>query len=1151
MSQIPIATPFQQLASYEKPQLLLTQALDNELTVRGALQTLVDVDGLSPQERDLFTDRLKDKVGRNAVTDAVVDIATNPFVLLMAVTAPVGAQALSRTGKAIFDMGAKFNPLVKEQGGMHAALGMLAPMQLFRGTALTPTVQTMTRGVDTLEKEMMGVVAEPLRKVLERHGLDSLDPAKVTDLLKKQKAEDLNDLLAASLMGADRELSRDIWKMVRVVDGKVVKKVSKKEFAEKGAYELRKVATKKTGALVKADLEKLLDKEGLRGLRDAFRKATEQRRMKLFGDEVESARTGKFVADEQKVLRMWDGLRMGLQGKGAMGGTGAEMAAIVMGPELAAQIAAGRVQKGEVLGKLKEMIEGQDVSSYLSRNIVDLKGTTDVGRIMEQRRSRALVATGATLSRVSGSGRFDPDDLKRLYGKFGSTDAGDKLLRQSEKKIESMIAKGETARVYRINAQESLSRYFRDTGLTHALYVQTVDQSPRLKQAYESMLGMAKPEKMTALEEDLIRSPAVAKDKMSIAEALYRQHYLLEDKFAKESLETILRGAVGVQKIEHVATHMALIKGKQALSAVLDSPIGSAMRKSGKWGEGLYQRLKGSVDAEMTFGEAKGISGALARYFYVTHLGLNLASVTMNMMQPLLLASSWGGLGNVMKAYTSAFKEMGGYVSERVGKYGFKALTDEQHAALIGKHFKFANVDGENLVQIGRDTFSTLDSISYKSEALAGVTRRESYFYDYPMKMFEKAEWLNRNVAAHTVENLYRSKGIDVAPGKAGYYRMLTDVDEMVGASQFGGSTLNTPMAFQGVGPLGRLGNNPLFRQFLSFPLRSATSLTYDAARLGERGVIKGMTQDLVRGMGVSAIFYEVGKNTFGVDLSQGLYGASLTQAVGGDRFFQDGNEYIPIPPVVDIPMNIIRGALDPGQRELLQNNIPRLVPGGIAIARAMNMAPNMPESPLFGLPGALQRTYVDFSQRTPEGMVAVFKGDGTLIDYQSPGMIYAKQLGLDMGTFKSTADIDGYLLKNREQVVEYRRRAIQALLNNEIPKMQATRAEFKRRFGMELTISKDQLDDAMKNRTVSRTERIMDRMPPDLRPQYQAMLASRAPNLGLTEEQVTGAETARQRMQNRRIETRPLTAEQQQLMQELPAQAESAKQGFGTFQGY
>jgi hypothetical protein len=141
--------------------------------------------------------------------------------------------------------------------------------------------------------------------------------------------------------------------------------------------------------------------------------------------------------------------------------------------------------------------------------------------------------------------------------------------------------------------------------------------------------------------------------------------------------------------------------------------------------------------------------------------------------------------------------------------------------------------------------------------------------------------------------------------------------------------------------------------------------------------------------------------------------------------------------------------------------------------------------------------------------------------------------------------------LKNREQVVEYRRRAIQALLSNEIPKMQATRAEFKRRFGMELTISKDQLDEAMKNRMVSRTERIMDRMPPDLRPQYQAMLASRAPNLGLTEEQVTGAETARQRMQNRRIETAPLTAEQQQLMQELPAQAESAKRGFGTFQGY
>lgn len=1136
--------PFEQLASYDKPQLLLTQALDNELTVRGALQTLVDVDGLSPNERDLFTTRLKDRVGRNSVTDAAIDVLTNPFVLMMAVTSPVAGQALSRTGRAIFDMSERFSPFVKEQGGLMGALGFLAPMQLFRGTALTPAVQAFTKGVDEMEKEMLGTVGPALQKVLERHGLDSLNPEKVTGAALKKKAEDLNDLLWASLSGADRTTKQEMWR-VRAYDkaGKPFKG-TKKEFAENGVYRLEKVRTKEQGALVSADIEKMLAQNGMTELRDAYRAALNQRRMRLFGDEAKSAAEGVFVPDEQKLLRMWDGLRLGLSGKGALSGTGVEMAATLMGPELSAQIASGRVPKGEVIGALREMIKGQDAASYLPRNLIEMKGTSDVARLMEQRRSRALVATGSSLNRISSSGRLDPEDLKRVFGKYGATEDGLKVLKGAERKVQGLLAKGETARVYKINAQESLARHFRDTGVTHSMFVRTTDQMPRLKQAVQDSMRLANPEKVKQLDESFKRTELMGKGQ-SLAELFHRQHYLLEDDAAKEALEVMLRGAVGVQKVEHVATHMALIRGKQGLRAMLDSPVGTAMKGAGKWGAGMYDRLDGIANAKLTFGEAKGMSGQLAKYFYVTHLGLNLSSVTMNLMQPLLYASVYGGLGNVMKAYGSAFKEMGEYVTERVGKYGVRALSDDEQRGLINKHFKFSNMEGENLVQIGRDTFSTLDTIAFQSDKLGRVGRRESYFFDYPMKLFEKAEWMNRNVAAHAVENIYRGAKINVKPGSAGYYRMIGDVDEMVSATQFGGNTLNTPLAFQGAGPFGRLANNPLFRQFLSFPLRSVTTLAYDSPRLGGRGVFKGIGQDFLRGMGISAVFYELGKNTFGVDLSPGLFGASLTQAVGGDRFFQDGNEYVPIPPVVDIPMNLIRGVLDPGQRDLIQNNLPRLVPGGIAAARVMGMMPNLMEGPLFGLPGSLQKTYIDPKVRTEDGRIPVYKADGTLIDYQGPGQIFAKALGVDFGTFKQTADFDAFLLKNRDQIVEYRRRAIAALLANEIPKMQGIKQEFKKRFGMELTISKDQLDEAMKNRLVPRTERILERIPPELRGQFQQLAAGRAAELGVGAEAIMGADTARQRMQARQIGTLPLTAEQQAVMaQETGKPFES----FGSF---
>lgn len=1137
--------PFEQIASYDKPQILLTQALDNEITLRGAMQTLVDSDGLSPIERDSFTTRLKDQVGRNSVTDTAIDVLTNPFVLLMAVTSPVGGQALSRTGKAIFDMSARFSPFVKEQGGLHAALGMLAPMQLFRGTALTPAVHEFSKGVEAMEKQMLDTVGEPLRKVLAMHGLESLNPDMVKDAALKLRATELNDALFASLSGFDRDTILKRLKMVRVMaDGTKFVPKSKggthlaKDWKATGKWEVELVDTV-VPRMVQANMDREIKRLGLTELHGAYRTALNDRRMNMFGDAAASSAKGTFVADPQKLLRAWQGAQLGFKSDGAFKGTGADVVSMLMGPEIAAQVARGSVNPKVMLGKLQELIEGQP-EFYMPRNILDLKGSRSMSEILEQRRSRTLVATGSTITRTHSVGGWDPEDLTRLFGRYGRTEAGAKQLIRSEEKIKALTDRGEVARTFRINAQESLSRYFRDTGVTHALYVRTIDEMPKLAQTVKDTRGVALPAKLSTMGKEMFRSPFMD-GKVSLAQALQEEHFLLEDRFAKEALEVVMRQATGVQKLEHVATHMALIKGKQGVSAMLESGVGQAMRDSGSWGAGLHKRLKEVADSELTFGGAKGISGSLAKYFYVTHLGLNLASVTMNMMQPLLLASNYGGLPNVLKAYKTAFGELGGYISERMGKHGVRAMTEEQSTALIKKHFKYANADGENLIQIGRDSFSTLDNISFRTDMLGGVGSRESYLYDYPMKLFEKAEWLNRSVAAHSVENLYLSKGLNTSVGTPTYYRMLRDVDEMVSATQFGGNALNTPLGFQGVGPFGRAGNNPLARQFMSFPLRSMTSLTADAGRLGDRGAVKGMGQDFIRGMGISAIFYELGKGLFNTDLSPGLYGASLTQFVGGDRFFQDGNEYIPIPPVVDIPINIIRGALDPGQRQLLQDNLPRLIPGGVAIARAMNFAPSAMNSPLFGLPGSLQKTYVDFDKRTPEGLVGVFKGDGTLIDYQTPGAIFAKQLGVDMGRFKETAGFDGFLLQNRDQILDYRRRAIQALLANEVPKVQKIRDEFKRRYGMDLTISQDQLEAAQKNREVSRTERILDRMPPDQRAMFQQMAVKRAPNMGMTEEQFLGGDTARQRreLSGTQPPTEPLVA---------PVSEERA---FGKFEGF
>lgn len=1141
-------TPFEPITVYDKPNVLLTQLVDGEFTKRGALQTLVDADGLSPQERDSYVTRLKEGVGRNVLTDTLIDTLTNPFVLLLAVTTPVGGSMLSRAGQSIFSRSARFSPFLKEQGGLHGVLGMLSPTVLFQGTGITPAIQSFGKGVKALEEEMLTTVTPHLSAVLKKHGLNSLNPEKVSDPAKKALVEEISFALHASLEGLHktRTMVRGRLKGTFADDFAGKKKISKAQKVE------LLVTETEIPAMIQTNPEDAIQRLGLGDLRDAFKQATDVRRVRMFGKDDVFAKTGKFEADDQKLLRQLEGMKLGYTESGALSGSGSGFAAGLMGPEMEAAMRAGKVSPTDMLVNLRKVIDGQS-KNYVPRNLIESVGERSIPLMMEQKRSSAFMASGAALHRSSRHGAYAPEDMRKMFGYFGATDDGIKSVMASEKMLKAVVARGDTAKVFRINPFEAMNRHFRDTGISHGLFVQTVSGSPRTAQAIKDTMGQWNPEKAAELGRILPQS-AIMDGEVSIGKALYQQHFMLEGNQAKEALEVVLRQSTGRTKIEHAVSHMAMVSARGAMNKFLDSPVGKILSESGPWGKQTFDKLKHSVTQPLGFGEAKSAAGTLAKYFYVTHLGLNMASVAMNTMQPFLLASVYGGLPNVLKGYKEAFKEMGGYMSERVSKYGVRSLNDLEHSGLITKHFKFANVEGENLMNIGRDVFQSLDEVSFSTAGLNRIGRKESYFFDYPMKLFEKAEWINRSVAAHSVEAGYLAAGRKVTKGSEDYYRMLTDVDAMVGSTQFGGSIVNTPMAFLGQGPLGRAGNNPLMRQFLSFPVRSVTGVSYQSGMLGDRGAA-GVGMDLLRGMGISAIMYEAGKNILKADLSPALFESSMTQLVGGDRFFQDGNEYIPIPPVIDIPVNLLRGILDPGQRELLQNTVPRMIPGGIALSRSINLLPNLSDNPLTALGGSLQKTYVDWEgPRTQEGYVGVFKGDGTLIDYASPGSIVAKSIGLDLGSWKSTADFDGFLIKNRDQIVEYRRRMVQALMNNEVGKATGVRDEFQKRFGIPLTVTKAQLDEAYKSRSVSRSERMLDRMPPDIRPQFLDAAKSRAEQMNLTPDDLANTGSSKARAFDRRLDAVQLDPETVQSMQQLVAQDKAnkaASEGFAKFAGY
>ena len=89
---------FEPIRMYDAPGVILDQILSGRGSAALAIRTLADSPSLSPLERQGISGRVKEAVGRNPVTDTIVDLVTNPFVLLLALTSPITAKQIMRNG---------------------------------------------------------------------------------------------------------------------------------------------------------------------------------------------------------------------------------------------------------------------------------------------------------------------------------------------------------------------------------------------------------------------------------------------------------------------------------------------------------------------------------------------------------------------------------------------------------------------------------------------------------------------------------------------------------------------------------------------------------------------------------------------------------------------------------------------------------------------------------------------------------------------------------------------------------------------------------------------------------------------------------------------------------------------------------------------
>lgn len=1113
---------FETLNIYDAPELMFSQLLDGELSKPGVLNAIFKPDSLSPAERDTYVSRLQKKYD-NPVWEALVNIATNPFVLLAAVTTPsaaAGVTSIAKGGLGLFRTAPKFSMGFRERGP--ALMLLNTPTQNLRSTTL-PAVASQAEEIrSSFIDETLAILGDTDRKVYEKHGLNATTGLRgelYAIPRKKQLADRLDAAIGMYLEGLHTThiKQRPIW------DGK------------KQTFSWVEEVSEEVGL----DLPKILQRDGTLEYAEGMRKAMRANAIKALSDEDQHLRLYRAMV-RPVASDAVDEVQQGI-----------DIIEMISG-DFAKAVRSGNLTQKQFSDGLKSLRDVIDRNPwYLPRNnFAVYRGD---GRRLAQNELHAgqdyavLRASGRQIPRSQSASSvvYDPEDIKLMMREYGATPGLQKMLKKSEDKIQDMIAKGESGvseKFVKLRGEVAFRKHTDSMMQASVLsaapneYVLAV-QARRAKELQDGIKRgevQVQGETTPSTHQNALGGPdggvaygtamnTVSKQDAPLGGFSLNDIIGEEFAFAKNGDRALMkRVAVPLVLGRSPRTGDILLSVNEKLkevaggmSKMLEPVIGGT-----DLGKHFTDALKGFSEIPVSL-SASPTASAMANYFYVSHLGLNLGSVLNQTFQPFLHNSAMFGVGNTLRGWKDGFEDLGNYMKWRT-QYPAR-IPETLRNEGMRKNFRIMQASG------GDDVAGILRPITDAVEGLVvGAGRGPSevpgvfryYGLELPMKMFEKAEILNRLTTAYSVSHAYRRNSQSIFKANPTWRSLvknpnnpsLEDVMKLPGAKenmreavasyQFTSDAMNTPMIFQGV------LRNPLLRQLMSFPLRSFTSFA-EMGKLGENtGSVAGATLlNSIRLMGTSAVIYEASKGLFNADVSRSLGFSAVTDILPfaeGGRFTEQGT-LIPTPPVVEIVAQSAKGFLS-GDMELFLRQLPKFAPGGIALSRAAGVFPDALDANVF------QRTFADWQNRLPDGRIPLYKNDGTLLDFRNPTELMLKGLGVDMGSFGEGTRLDRYLLTIRDEVNQYRQAYIKELMANNHDKANKTAAEFQRRFKFPLTVTKAQMNNAIKAREVPRTERILERTPAEIRGQLSQYAAGQASRFNVSAEELTGKPTSKSR---------------------------------------
>ena len=867
-----------------------------------------------------------------------------------------------------------------------------------------------------------------------------------------------------------------------------------------------------------AAVQNVINKYGLDEYIQAHNKFREERLVKLFGNEAEYTNTGTFIADRDKINRLSHAIvsRNSQKFSPQTQAIVDDVASALLDDEVLRAIRSGkeinRGLKRKIENTLVEAVDkGLVTETYVPRNII--KSVNRDGRVLsaneiytDQTQSGNYFLGGEAQQRKAAQIQWRSEDLEEMEELFGSSDALTAEIRASKSSRVASLQKNDTHAEYAINFHDSQRRYSHSSAITHTMHVQqpgerviaaiedtvtpeVAKEKRRLKQGSFARFREGFGKNRTTLEDVVRRYDEDVADNIpiggfSLLDMLEGTLKSIPDTRTREFvMDSVVPTLVGRKGVNDVVSETAFkftqgVAGKIAkgnigkyLSQYGGKPVAQLMEQMGNWADKVEMNIKS--------GQFGGLSGQTARALYSSHLGLNMGSVMLNMLQPITMGMPLVGVGAAMRGYQDSMKMMAGYASDRM-KMGAR-ITDSQKMELLEKHFTETiqladgttrKVNFADLSDIGLSPFQIVDEASLRSGYKRPAGPAEYWLFEGTMKPFEKAEWFNRLTMAHAAKHVRRRAGKLNTSEDVG--RLKDDAATLVQKTQFGSDPVNRPEIFYS-----KYFENPLARQFLQFPLRQITGTLLNPQEMGG-----SVLKHIIKAMGYSAIAYETGKNLLDMDVSRGLFVGSVTDLVGGDRFFKERDATGSLagniaPPALDILVNATQ-AVGTGDLELLKETIPRMIPGGVAFSRLVGAAGQVP------MAAGLQRQYADWSNMK-EGQVPVYKSDGRLIGNMNASSVVLKALGADMRQYKEPQELNKFLLANREQMKEYRRKWISSVLGNNLGEAERIKAEFEGRFKMPLTVSKAQMKNAVKLREQSVVSRVGDTMEKASRTTYQS----------------------------------------------------------------